>query len=60
MIKLIFALQTDSNEQKLQFNQDGPFCLRGPGDSILEGAFANGLPHGFFRKINDFGDVEFW
>ena len=39
---------------------DGSFCFRGSGDSILEGSFSGGFPNGFFRSINEFGDVEFW
>jgi hypothetical protein len=51
-------LRKIDNAQKL--DPDGPVRFRGSGDSVFEGSFTGGVPHGFFRVINEFGDVDFF
>jgi hypothetical protein len=44
--------------QKLALN--GPVRLRGSDDAVFDGNFTDGVANGFVRKINEFGDVEFF
>ena len=39
---------------------EGPVRIRGSGDAVFEGNFVSGIANGFVRKLNDFGDVEFF
>lgn len=39
----------------------GPVCVRDPEtDEVFEGNYEGGTPHGYFRHINGYGDLEFF
>jgi len=49
-------LEEESDEQ----DSDGPVNIRKNDDTVFEGNYDQGVPHGYFRHINDFGDLEFF
>lgn len=49
-------LEEESDDQEV----DGPVNIRKLDDTIFEGNYDNGVPHGYFRHLNDFGDLEFF
>jgi len=38
--------------------KDGPVYSKNPDGSIIEGSYKKGVPHGYFRHINAYGDIE--
>ena len=38
----------------------GAVNIRRRDDTVFEGFYKDGLPHGFFRHLNTFGDLEFF
>ena len=40
--------------------EEGPVLLRQADDTLFEGNYEGGRPHGFFRHLNTFGDLEFF
>ena len=40
--------------------EEGPVLLRQADDTVFEGNYEGGLPHGYFRHLNSFGDLEFF
>ena len=40
--------------------EEGPVLLRQADDTVFEGNYEGGLPHGYFRHLNTFGDLEFF
>ena len=40
--------------------EEGPVQLRQADDTVFEGNYEGGLPHGYFRHLNSFGDLEFF
>eukprot|EP00092_Neocalanus_flemingeri_P101392 GFUD01129637.1.p1 GENE.GFUD01129637.1~~GFUD01129637.1.p1 ORF type:complete len:350 (-),score=82.60 GFUD01129637.1:81-1130(-) len=60
MIKY-FVIRKLSSSQYLHVQEvDGPVNIRKLDDTIFEGNYDNGVPHGYFRHLNDFGDLEFF
>ena len=45
---------------KLLQEVDGPVNIRKNDDTIFEGNYEQGVPHGYFRHLNTFGDLEFF
>jgi len=39
---------------------EGPVNIRKRDDTIFEGFYRDGKPHGFFRHLNSYGDLEFF
>jgi len=56
--KMKLASVTGFPQQNQPF--DGPVVSRKPDGTVFEGNFKRGTPHGYFRHINSFGDVEFF
>lgn len=38
--------------------KNGPVYTKNPDGSIIEGSYKKGVPHGYFRHINAYGDIE--
>lgn len=49
-------LEEESDEQDC----DGLINIRKNDDTVFEGNYDQGVPHGFFRHLNSFGDLEFF
>jgi len=47
-------------EESEDENRDGPVNIRKNDDTVFEGNYDHGVPHGFFRHLNSFGDLEFF
>ena len=43
-----------------RFPLQGAVNIRRRDDTVFEGFYKDGLPHGFFRHLNTFGDLEFF
>ena len=39
---------------------EGPVTVRSEDDSLFEGNYSQGCPHGYFRQINSYGDLDFF
>ena len=39
---------------------EGPVTIRNEDDSLFEGNYSQGRPHGYFRQINSYGDLDFF
>jgi len=50
----------DELETKESSGVDGFVCNRSPDDTLFEGHYERGVPHGYFRHINSYGDLEFF
>ena len=50
----------DELETKESSGIDGFVCNRSPDDTLFEGHYERGVPHGYFRHINSYGDLEFF
>ena len=51
---------TDELETLEEEPEEGPVQLRQADDTVFEGNYEGGLPHGYFRHLNSFGDLEFF
>ena len=51
---------TDELETLEEEPEEGPVLLRQADDTLFEGNYEGGRPHGFFRHLNTFGDLEFF
>jgi len=63
LANLLSILTEDNMKQEMNKTtapEDGAVRLACPDQSLFEGFFWKGKPHGFFRIINSFGDVEFF
>jgi len=40
--------------------EDGSVRVVGQDDTLLEGTYKDGSPHGFFRVINEYGDLDYF
>lgn len=40
--------------------EEGPVLIRRADDTVFEGNYEGGQPHGYFRHLNTFGDLEFF
>lgn len=40
--------------------EEGAVLIRQADDATFEGNYVGGLPHGYFRHINMYGDLEFF
>jgi len=49
-------LEEESDEQ----DSDGLINIRKNDDTVFEGNYDQGVPHGYFRHLNSFGDLEFF
>merc|ERR1719397_1377609 len=56
-------LEEEEEEEEVtegRMKQTGPVRIRRADDTVFEGQYEEGLPHGFFRHLNQFGDLEFF
>ena len=51
---------TDELETLEEEPEEGPVLLRQADDTLFEGNYEAGQPHGYFRHLNTFGDLEFF
>jgi len=49
-------LEEESDDKEV----DGPVNIRKLDDTVFEGNYKHGVPHGYFRHLNMFGDLEFF
>ena len=47
-------------EEDEECSEDGPVFKLEDDDSQLEGCYEGGVPHGYFRIINSYGDLVFF
>jgi len=47
-------------EEEAHCESEGAVNIRRRDDTVFEGFYKDGLPHGFFRHLNTFGDLEFF
>ena len=53
-------LETIQEEDEEESEQDGLVVRVENDDSQFEGFYESGVPHGYFRILNSFGDLEFF
>ena len=53
-------LETIQEEDEEDCEQDGLVVKVENDDSQFEGFYESGVPHGYFRILNSFGDLEFF
>ena len=52
--------RTEELETLEEEPEEGPVLLRESDDTVFEGNYEGGQPHGYFRHLNTFGDLEFF
>ena len=55
-----FCFKEESESEDEENVLEGPVTVRGPDDSLFEGNYSQGRPHGYFRQINSYGDLDFF
>lgn len=54
------TLQEESDSEEEDAVLEGPVTIRNEDDSLFEGNYSQGCPHGYFRQINSYGDLDFF
>ena len=57
---VLVTFQDECESQEDCKVEDGYVCHRLGDDTLFEGCYDQGVPHGYFRHINSYGDLEFF